>query len=344
MLYIFAGIVLVALGLILGIAVHKTKLKSTFEAAQKESESILSEAQKEREQIMAEAHQEAKNDAKQRRATFDAEIKKRKQEIGKLEGIIKNREQAIEKKLAILDKKESDLEEASDKVDAESARYKKLIAECDDALKQSQKTLENISSMSKEEAKRELLKTLEDEAKKAAEGTIKQIEEDARREALQRAQSTVSLAVQRISSEYVNDSTITVVGLPNDEMKGRIIGREGRNIRAIEQATGVDLIIDDTPEAVILSCFNPIRREIAKTTIEKLIADGRIHPSRIEETANKVTKEFDQIILENGEQAAFETGITHLHPNLLSQLGKLKYRTSGQQTVLRHCLWKLKHD
>ena len=335
-LVVFAGLALVALGLLLGIAIHKTKLKSTFEAAQLESETILAEAQKEREQITREARQEAKNDARKRRSHFDTEMKNRKQEIGKIEALIKNREQAIEKKLEILDKKELDLESSAEAVEKEAAQYKSLISECEKTLAKNQKTLENIANMSKEEAKKELMNTLASEAKKAAEGMVKQIEDDARREALQRAQSTVSLAVQRISSEYVNDSTITVVGLPSDEMKGRIIGREGRNIRAIEQATGVDLIIDDTPEAVILSCFNPIRREIAKITIERLIADGRIHPSRIDETVQKVTKEFDQIILDNGEQAAFDAGITDLHPELLAQLGKLKYRTSGQQTILNH--------
>ena len=190
--------------------------------------------------------------------------------------------------------------------------------------------------MSQEEAKRELIKSLEADAREAAKESIKQIEEAARLEADKNARSTVSLAVQRVSSEYVNDSTITVVGLPSDEMKGRIIGREGRNIRALEQATGVDLIIDDTPEAVILSCFNPIRREIAKVSLERLIADGRIHPARIEETVKKVSKEFDQIILENGEQAAFDAGITDLHTDLLRHLGRLKYRTAGQQTVLQH--------
>lgn len=335
-LYLFLGVVLIAIGLILGITIHKSRLKATFDDAQRESERIIAEAEREREQMTKEAHAEAKSEAKKRRAAFDAEVKKRKQEIGKLESLIKNREQAIEKKLSILDQKEAELERASDELDHEISKYKKLNSECDRTLQRNQETLENIASMSKDEAKRELMKTLEEEAHKSAQETIKQIEEDARREALLRAQSTVSLAVQRISSEYVNDSTVTVVGLPNDEMKGRIIGREGRNIRAIEQATGVDLIIDDTPEAVILSCFNPIRREIAKITIERLIADGRIHPSRIEETVNKVTKEFNQIILDNGEQAAFETGITDLHPDLLMQLGKLKYRTSGQQTVLNH--------
>ena len=323
-------------GVALGVFIHKNKLKSLFGTAQSESELILANAQKESEQIIKDANFEAKQEIKQKRAQTETEIKKRKSEIVNLETKLRNREQAIEKKLAILESKEADLEKSTEHLESESLRYKKLIHNCELDAQKTREALEGIAQMSQEEAKRTLLQSLESEAKKAAEETIKQIEADAREEGYLRAQSTVSLAVQRISSEYVNDSTITVVALPSDEMKGRIIGREGRNIRAIEQATGVDLIIDDTPEAVILSCFNPIRRQIAKIMIERLIADGRIHPARIEETVKKVQKEFDQCILESGEQAAFDAGITDLHPDLLSHLGKLKFRTAGQQTVLQH--------
>ena len=333
---IIAALVLVGLGLYLGITIHKTKLQKAFDSAQQDSENILADAQKEREQILRDAHQEAKQDGRERRNQFEAEAKKKRAEISKLENKIKSREQSIEKKLEIIEKKEADLEKSAESLEQEGERYKKLTLECDRTLRNYQQMLENVANMSQDEAKRNLISSLEAQARKDAEQTIQQIEEEAQREGERRAQSTVSLAVQRVSSDYVNDSTITVVGLPNDEMKGRIIGREGRNIRAIEQATGVDLIIDDTPEAIILSCFNPIRREVAKLSIEKLIADGRIHPARIEETVKKVTKEFDQIILEGGEQAAFDTGITDLHPELLSFLGKLKYRTAGQQSVLQH--------
>ena len=335
-LLIIAALVLVGLGLYLGITIHKTKLQKAFDSAQQDSENILAEAQKEREQILRDAHQEAKQDGRERRNQFEAEAKKKRAEISKLENKIKSREQSIEKKLEIIEKKEADLEKSAESLEQEGERYKKLTLECDKTLRNYQQMLENVAHMSQDEAKRNLISSLEAQARKDAEQTIQQIEDEAQREGERRAQSTVSLAVQRVSSDYVNDSTITVVGLPNDEMKGRIIGREGRNIRAIEQATGVDLIIDDTPEAIILSCFNPIRREVAKLSIEKLIADGRIHPARIEETVKKVTKEFDQIILEGGEQAAFDTGITDLHPELLSFLGKLKYRTAGQQSVLQH--------
>lgn len=331
-------LICVFLGLIIGVFIHKANLKSAFDSAQTASEKILSEAQQERDKIIRESHQEAKRDYKQKRAQFESEFKKRRSEIGKLENKIKNREQALEKKLAILDKKESDLERITEHLNQEELRFKRLIDECESTLSENRRTLEAIANLSQEDAKRELIHSMESEAKKAAADTIRRIEEEAKKEGEKRAQSMISLAVQRVSSEYVNESTITVVGLPLDDMKGRIIGREGRNIRAIEQATGVDLIIDDTPEAVILSCFNPIRREIAKIVLGRLIADGRIHPARIEETVKKVTTEFDQIVLENGEQAAFDTGITDLHPQLQAQLGKLKYRTSGMQTVLRHSI------
>lgn len=327
-----------ALGLGLGIILHRSKLNRSFENAQRESEKMLAEAQQERDRVLRDAHNEAKQESKDRRNQFDNEMKKRRGEVQKLEAKVKTREQALEKKLEVLEKKENDLERTAEHLSQEEAKQKRMVQECEALIEQNRRTLERVANLSQEEAKRELIKSLETDARKAAAQTIREIEENARMEGERRAQSMVSLSVQRVSSEYVNHSTITVVGLPSDEMKGRIIGREGRNIRAIEQATGVDLIIDDTPEAVILSCFNPIRREIAAIALNRLIADGRIHPARIDETVKKVEEEFEQILLENGEQAAFDTGITDLHPELLGQLGKLKYRTSGQQTVLQHAV------
>ena len=330
------AVVLLVLGLFGGIFIHKSRLNATFEEAQKDSERILAEAHEERQQIIKEANLEIKEENKKLRSQFENEFRKRRSDIDKLENKIKQREQALEKKLSILDKKEKEYETNIEQLSKEEANYKRLVVECEKNLDQHNRTLERISQLSREEAKEELINSMAAEAKVAAKETIKQIEEDARKEGEHRAQSMVSLAVQRVSSEYVNDSTVTVVGLPNDEMKGRIIGREGRNIRALEQATGIDLIIDDTPEAVILSCFNPVRREIARITLERLIADGRIHPARIEETVKRVRREFDQIILDVGEQAAFDAGITDLNTELLMSLGRLKYRTSGQQTVLQH--------
>ena len=337
-IYISTGLFFVFFGFMLGILFHRKSLRKTFDSAQVDSEKILEEANQERDRVIKEAHHEAKQDSKQRRSQFDTEIKKRRSEFQKLENKVKSREQSVEKKLSMVEKKETDLERMTSHLNQQELHYRNMMKECETTLEDNRKTLESIANMSQEEAKRELIKSLESDAKKAAQEKLRQIEEDTRVEADRIAQSTVSLAVQRVSSDYVNDSTVTVVGLPTDEMKGRIIGREGRNIRALEQATGVDLIIDDTPEAVILSCFNPIHREVAKISLERLIADGRIHPARIDETVKKVSSEFDQVVAENGEQAAFDSGITDLHPELVKHLGKLKYRTAGQQTVLQHAV------
>ncbi len=330
------ALVFIVVGVFLGIMLHKNRLKTTFDQAQRDSEKSLVEAQQERDRIIKDAHNEAKEESRERRKQLDQEFQNRRNELNKLEQKVKSREQALDKKLSVLEKKEAEIEATTAKLSKDEVTYKRLIEEAEISLQRNIKTLESIANMSQEEARRELVRSLEADAKRVAQETIRAIEEEARLEGEKRARSMVSLAVQRVSSEYVNESTITVVGLPSDEMKGRIIGREGRNIRAIEQATGVDLIIDDTPEAIILSCFNPVRREVAKQALLRLIADGRIHPARIDETVKKVSEEFDRTIMEYGEQAAFDTGITDLHPELLKALGKLKFRTSGQQTVLQH--------
>ncbi len=336
------GVVVVVIAIVaslfIGAALRKKQLTATFETAQREAAKILEEARRESDMMIKSALNESREENQKRRQAFDEEAKLRRSEIVKLESKIKAREQNLEKKFEIIEKRESEIERLKVRLDNEEQQCKRLIVEYEKNLEQGRRTLQNIANLSAEEAKRELIKSLEKEARKEAQERIRQIEEETRLEAEARARSVVSLAVQRISSEYVNDSTITVVSLPSEDMKGRIIGREGRNIRAIEQATGVDLIIDDTPEAVIISCFNPIRREIAKTTLERLIADGRIHPARIDETVQRVEEEFESIIRDNGEQALFESGITDVHPELVKALGRLRYRTAGTQTVLQHCI------
>lgn len=324
--------------LIFGYLFHRKKLKVVFDQAKQDSQKVLEEARKESDDLVKSSLREAKDEAKKARQTFEDETRNRRSEMLKLEQKLKSREESLEKKISILEKKEQDLESLNKKLQQDEVNYQKLSVEHQTSIDKVRKTLESIAMISQEEARRELVKSLEDQARKDAQETIRQIEIDARREADQRAKSLVSLAVQRIAGEYVSDSTVTVVTLPSEDLKGRIIGREGRNIRAIEQATGVDLIIDDTPEAVIISCFNPIRREVAKLTIERLIGDGRIHPARIEETVKRVQSEFSTIIREQGEQVCFDTGITDLHPELVMHLGKLKYRTAGLQTVLQHSL------
>ncbi|MCX6117544.1 MAG: ribonuclease Y [Proteobacteria bacterium] len=324
--------------LVFGFMLHKKQIAAAFETARRDSQRTLEEARKEADELVKNSIRETKEDSRKARQSFEDESRQRRSEISKLEQKLKSREEALEKKMSHLDSRETELETMTKRLQAEEVNYQKLNQECQVSLEKSRKTLESIANMSQEEAKRELIKSLEIQAKKDAQEMIRQIETDAKAEADKRAKSLVSLAVQRISGEYVSDSTITVVALPSEDLKGRIIGREGRNIRAIEQATGVDLIIDDTPEAVIISCFNPVRREVAKLTIERLIGDGRIHPARIDETVKRVQSEFDLVIREQGEQASFDTGITDLHPEIVMLLGKLKYRTAGQQTVLQHSL------
>lgn len=324
--------------LVIGVYFHKKQLAQAFENARLESQRVLDEARREADDMVKGALREAKDESRRSRQSFEEESRQRRTEITKLEQKLKSREENLEKKLSQLDRREQELESLSKKAQAEEQHYQKLSVECESVLENSRKTLESIANMSQEEAKRELIKSLESQAKKDAQEMIRQIEAAAKDEADKKAKSVVSLVVQRISGEYVSDSTVTVVALPSEDLKGRIIGREGRNIRAIEQATGVDLIIDDTPEAVIISCFNPVRREIAKLTIERLIGDGRIHPARIDETVKRVISEFDAVIREQGEQASFDTGITDLHPELIMALGKLKYRTAGQQSVLQHSI------
>lgn len=339
-LNILTIIVICIIGLIIGAVffafLNKKKLSAAFENAQIESKHILDDARKEADALIKSSLNEAKDDARKRRKQFEEEAKRKRGEYQKLEQKLRQKEQAIEQRVDDINSRERLMEEKERKLYSEEKKYLRKIAEAEVNIEKVQKTLEKVANMSADQAKKQLLESLEEQAKKEAQRTIRQIEADTKKESAKKAQSIISLAVQRLAGEYVNDSTISVVSLPSEEMKGRIIGREGRNIRAIEQSTGVDLIIDDTPEAVIISCFNPIRREIAKTSLERLIADGRIHPARIEETAERVTEEFNQILTEHGEQAAFDVAITDLHPEMLNYLGKLKYKTAGLQSILQH--------
>jgi len=322
--------------LVLGVFLHKKQLAAAFDTAKADSTRILEEARKEADSLIKQSLRDAKEESRRQRQAFDDESRNRRSEITKLEQKIKSREETLDKKLSTLETKERGLESSEKRLLAEEQRYARLIVEHESTVERSRRTLQTIANMSPEEAKRELIKSMEIEARKEAQEVIRRIEEETRIEADSRARSVVSLAVQRVAGEFVSDSTVSVVALPSEDMKGRIIGREGRNIRAIEQATGVDLIIDDTPEAVIISCFNPIRREIAKVTLERLIADGRIHPARIDETVQRVESEFDQILTEYGDQACFDTGITDVHPEIVKLIGKLRFRTAGQKSILQH--------
>jgi ribonuclease Y len=336
LLVVLLGILIGAV--VFGVMAHKKRLSEAFDKAQLESKKILDQARSEADQMVKSAIKDAKEESHKRRKVFEEEAKKRKTEVNKFEKKLKQREQALETKISNLESREKKAGEQEKWLQQEEKKKLKVIAEYELAIDRHQRTLEKVANMSASEAKQELMEALEEEAKKQAQISIKKIEAETRKEAAKRARDIISLAAQRLAGEYVNDSTVTVVNLPSEEMKGRIIGREGRNIRALEQATGVDLIIDDTPEAVIISCFNPVRREIAKITLDRLIADGRIHPARIEETAKRVEEEFVTVIKDHGEQAAFDTGITDLHPELIALLGKLRFRTTGNQSVLQHVM------
>lgn len=312
--------------------------KSEADKVKAEAAKIIEDAKVEAKTARKEALLEAKEEEHRLRAEIDKEAKERKAEYQKTEQRLQSKESYLDKKDDALDKKQEQLEVQRKQLQSKEEELQNI----EDKLKNSQflleKELERISGMTRDEAKQQLMDALIDSAKKDAVQTAKQIEAEAKENAEKKAQNIISLAIQRCAADHTTDTTVSVVALPNDEMKGRIIGRVGRNIRALESATGVDLIIDDTPDVVTLSGFDPVRREIARITLEKLIQDGRIHPARIEEMVDKVKKEVDGLIKEAGENAVFECGIYGIHPELIKILGKLKYRTSYGQNVLQHSL------
>lgn len=299
--------------------------------AEVEAERILTTARQNAEARKKELVLEGKEEIHKLRNDAERENKERRNELQRLERRLLQKEEHLDKKMDSLEKKEDGLLHKEEDMDKMQARIEALHGE-------KLAELERISGMTYEDAKELLLHNVESEVKYETAQLIKNLEEEAKSEAETKAREIISLAIQHCAADHVAETTVSVVNLPNDEMKGRIIGREGRNIRAIETLTGVDLIIDDTPEAVILSCFDPIRREIARIALEKLIADGRIHPARIEEMVEKARKEVNQKIREAGEQATFETGVHGLHPELIKILGRLRYRTSYGQNVLRHSI------
>lgn len=301
-----------------------------------EAKNIIAEAKKEAETIKKEAILQAKDTLFQMKAEFERETRDSRKEFQNLEKRILQKEENLDRKVETIEKREAAVNKREKQISQQendlSVREKELTT----LLEEERRKLEGISGMSAQEAKEMLIRSIENEARHDAAVLIKKIETEARETADRKAKDIISLAVQRYSGDYVAEKTVSVVNLPNEEMKGRIIGREGRNIRAIEASTGVDLIIDDTPEAVILSGFNPVRREVARVSLERLISDGRIHPARIEEVVEKVNAEIETSIRESGEQAAFDVGVHGIHPEVIKMIGKLKFRTSYAQNVLQH--------
>ncbi len=304
--------------------------------AKEESERILNKAREEGESIKREARLDAREKERISQAESEARNRERQRKINETERHLIHREEGLERRYQALDRKEKDISAKEKKVLQQEQEIEQQEIKIQDTLRRAVEELERIAGLTQEEAKSVLVKKIEDEARLEAIGTVRRIEDETKEKANLLAKEIVCNAIQRTAAEHVAETTVSVVDLPSDDMKGRIIGREGRNIRALEMATGVDIIVDDTPEAVILSSFDPIRREMARLAIQKLVTDGRIHPARIEEIVESVKNDLEQKIKQEGESAILELKIRDIHPELIKLLGKLKYRTSYGQNVLQH--------
>ncbi|AKL97591.1 ribonuclease Y [Endomicrobium proavitum] len=335
----FVVIIITAIAaFLLGFVLRFVYAKLNAKSAEHVSERIISEAKMMAESKSKEALLEAKIIVDKERKEFENEIREKKQSVQILENRVNQREENLDRKLDVVDKKERALSEKEKSVSDKEQNLKVKFDEVEQIKEEQKKTLERISAMTREEAKKTLISSMEEEAKQDAAILAQRIEQETRETADKKSKEILSIAIQKVAADHTADITTSTVAIPNDEIKGRIIGREGRNIRAFEQATGVDLIVDDTPEAITVSAFDGVRRQIAKIALEKLIADGRIHPARIEEVVEKVKKEMEEHLKEIGEQAAIDAGVPGLNSEIIRLLGKLKYRTSYGQNQLQHTL------
>jgi|KBSSwiStaDraftv2_1062776.scaffolds.fasta_scaffold06114_4 ribonuclease Y len=331
-----AGLVVAAVLLALGYAFLRKKVEQERAGIRSEADKALADARKLAETKVREADIEAKEKVLAARAEFDKTVQARRQEIAALEKRVQQKEENLDRKLAQQERREEEYGAKERAVSDAQRRLEEKQADVQRLIEEQRIRLEQISGLTAVDAKRDLVKSVENEARLESAGLIRRIEEEANEQATQKARRIIGMAIQRLASDTVVEATVSVVELPSDDLKGRIIGREGRNIRALEAATGVDLIIDDTPEAIVISAFEPLRREVARHALEKLIQDGRIHPARIEEIVEKVRSELWEKIRQEGEATALEFGIPDLHPELVKMLGRLKYRTSYGQNVLQH--------
>ncbi len=331
LIIIAAVLISFAIGVPVGMAYRKKVAESKIQGAENEAKRLVDLAKIEAENLKKEEIFKAKEEIMSNRKELDQEIKERRGEIQKQEARLIQKEENLEKRSENFEKREQDLERELEEIEKQKEEIEKLH-------EQEIEELQKIASLTKEEAKARLLSELDKELTAEKASIIREKEQKAKEDATKNAKELLAYAVQKCAADHSQETTVSIVSLPNDEMKGRIIGREGRNIKALETLTGVDLIIDDTPEAVVLSGFDPLRREVAKIALEKLIDDGRIHPSKIEEMVEKAKEEVDNTIKEEGERAVLESGVIGLHPDLVKLLGKLKYRTSYGQNVLNHSI------
>ncbi len=332
-IYVWIAICIVsaAVASLISILIRKKTVEKTIGSAEKKAREIIDDAIKDAEAKKKEMLLEAKEDNLKTKNELEKEVRERRSEIQKFEQRILNKEEAVEKKADAIDKREQSLKDREENLAEKQAKVDKLS-------EQRVNELERISGLTSEQAKEQLLNTVEEEIKIETAKVIKEGEARIKEESDKKARDIIVNAIQKCATDQVSEATISVVQLPNEDMKGRIIGREGRNIKTLESLTGVDLIIDDTPEAVVLSGFDPIRREVARIALEKLIVDGRIQPSRIEEMVNKAKKEVETVIREEGESATLEVGVHGIHPELIKLLGKMKFRTSYGQNALKHSI------
>ena len=333
---VIASPALFVFGRRLGTRVERERQAAAKATAEETSKRILGEAERDAESLRKSAVVSGKEELIKLRENFEIEVRGRREEVEREERRLAERETVLDRKFEVLEQRDKELGRRA----SEFGRREKAVADQEQELERmladERRRLEQMAGMSAQDAKNELIRRMEEEAQADAANRIREIRESAKRNAEREAKKIVALAIQRIAADHTAESTVSAVSLPNDEMKGRIIGREGRNIRAFELATGVDVIIDDTPDTVVVSCFDPVRREIARLALEKLVTDGRIHPGRIEEVVNKARKEVDTQIIETGEQAAYDAGVHGLHPELIKLVGRMRWRTSYGQNILQH--------
>lgn len=311
---------------------------SQVESAQAAAARIIEEAKKDASAIKKEAEIQAKDSVLKEKGNFENEVREIKRELQNQEKRLITKEEGIDKRIESVDKREAELARRDQSLKAREKNVEEKVAECDRQIDEARKQLEQVAGLTREEARKSLIDQMVEEAKHESAKRIRVIEEEAKEDAVRRSQKIVALAIERLAGDFVAERSVTVFPLPNDELKGKIIGREGRNIRALEAATGIDLIVDDTPETVVISGHNPIRREIARLSLEKLVSDGRIHPGRIEEVVRKSEQELDESIKEAGQKAIFDVGVAGVHPEIVKLLGRLKYRYSYAQNVLLHSI------